>query len=254
MASSMHVIYSETIQGCGIISGSGFPGFLDFYQDDEGKPLYNQSASEYEQRNQVQKHWYDGWNKDHVLNALDRMSEQNLIDDKSNLQGKPVYVESGSEDIFGENMNIAAFKFHNFTTSVKRWDQTKRNHVLSTDFKKKGWLPASEQDCDYTNWDMFFNNKGVVNCGYDTVGNMLQYIHTHTRTDKFEMKPKNSDSLDWQEKGILKKFNQYEFFPDEISLFDQTGLDMYGYVYYPFTCIDEFETNCNLHVAFHGCG
>jgi len=42
--------------------------------------------------------------------------------------------------------------------------------------------------------------------------------------------------------------------PDETSVFDQTGLDRYGYVYYPYTCIDEMSTNCNLHVVFHGCG
>ena len=52
MASSMHVIYSKTIQGCGIISGSHFPGFLDYYIDDEDTPLYEEGP-DFDERDTV---------------------------------------------------------------------------------------------------------------------------------------------------------------------------------------------------------
>jgi hypothetical protein len=28
---------------------------------------------------------------------------------------------------------------------------------------------------------MFFTNKGIVNCGFDAVGNMLQWLYKHNR-------------------------------------------------------------------------
>ena len=79
--------------------------------------------------------------------------------------------------------------------------------MLTTDFKKNGWLPAEQIPCEVTPWEMFFGDKGILNCGYDSVGNMLEWIYTHTRNDKFDLKPKSSDSREKKKKGVLKKFN-----------------------------------------------
>ena len=84
MASSMHVIYSKDIQGCGIISGSSFPGFLPYYKDDNEQSLIKE-GSDIVERNQTQKIWYEGWNKDHVIKALQTMTDAELIDDYNEL-------------------------------------------------------------------------------------------------------------------------------------------------------------------------
>jgi hypothetical protein len=53
--------------------------------------------------------WYSGWNEPEVETALDDMYVEGLIDDPKNLRGKKVYVSSGEKDLFGTNMNIAAY-------------------------------------------------------------------------------------------------------------------------------------------------
>lgn len=46
------------------------------------------------------------------------------------------------------------------------------------------------------------------------------------------------DSRAWEETGVLKTFNQYEFLDNDMNVFEQSGLDKEGYVYYPNSCIE----------------
>lgn len=56
---------------------------------------------------------------------------------------------------------------------------------------------------------------------------------------------------DWRNKGIFKKFHQYEFL--DTLIWEHHGLDQYGYVYYPDQCYDG-SRNCKVHMYIHGCG
>ena len=55
---------------------------------------------------------------------------------------------------------------------------------------------------------------------------------------------------DWEKKGVLRRFSQKLYV--DATIFDHTGLDDYGYVYYPYTCIGK-DKRCKLHFALHGC-
>ena len=37
------------------------------------------------------------------------------------------------------------------------------------------------------------------------------------------------------------------------SIFDVDGLSKYGYIYYPYACLDG-QTQCKIHMYLHGCG
>ena len=104
MASSLHVIYSDTIKGTGIISGANFPGFLEYYE-----PYLNPTTEYASGSNRIQDLWYNGWSETEVEAALDKMYVEDLIDNPQNLRDNKVYVSSGEKDLFGTNMNIAAY-------------------------------------------------------------------------------------------------------------------------------------------------
>lgn len=54
--------------------------------------------------------------------------------------------------------------------------------------------------------------------------------------------------LDWKKKGVLRQFTQSMFV--DTNLWTTDGLDTYGYVYYPYTCIKE---KCKIVFFLHGC-
>lgn len=56
---------------------------------------------------------------------------------------------------------------------------------------------------------------------------------------------------DWRNKGVFKKFYQYEFL--DTYFFEHHGLDEFGYIYYPNKCYDGSE-DCKVHMYIHGCG
>jgi hypothetical protein len=62
----------------------------------------------------------------------------------------------------------------------------------------------------------------------------------------------DTDSRAWEESGVLKTFNQYEFLEDDMNVFEKSGLDKEGYVYYPNSCIGEGKS-CKVHMFLHGC-
>ena len=58
--------------------------------------------------------------------------------------------------------------------------------------------------------------------------------------------PKDAD---WATKGVYRKFNQNEFI--DAGWFATTGLQKYGYIFYPESCL---EKSCHIHFHLHGCG
>lgn len=55
----------------------------------------------------------------------------------------------------------------------------------------------------------------------------------------------------WKKKGVLSRFNQHMYL--ETKIWERNGLDEWGYVYYPYTCVGK-DKHCKVHVALHGCG
>lgn len=55
---------------------------------------------------------------------------------------------------------------------------------------------------------------------------------------------------DWQSKGVLRRYSQQALISK--SIFDHDGFEPFGFVYYPFQCIDGTR-KCKLHIHSHGC-
>ena len=44
----------------------------------------------------------------------------------------------------------------------------------------------------------------------------------------------NPPDHNWKQKGVLRRFSQYEFI--DSTLIDVHGLDDFGFIYYPYSC------------------
>lgn len=99
-----------------------------------------------------------------------------------------------------------------------------------------------EQTCDSeSESEMFCNN------GFDSAGKILEHLLTNIPESGIDtLQPKDSE---WASKGYYKKFNQKEFL--DTGLFEVTGLQRFGYIFYPEQCI---EKSCHIHFHLHGCG
>ena len=48
----------------------------------------------------------------------------------------------------------------------------------------------------------------------------------------------------------MRRFAQYEFI--DSTLLEVHGLDEFGFVYYPFSCVNSSK-KCKVHIFIHGC-
>lgn len=58
----------------------------------------------------------------------------------------------------------------------------------------------------------------------------------------------SSDSANYENGGVLRKFSQWEFVDEFVGL--EVDLDYYGYVWIPNACLSK---SCKVHMRFHGC-
>jgi len=91
--------------------------------------------------------------------------------------------------------------------------ETDRNHVISTNFSDQ-----DQDDCNSSLAIIFLLERGIVNCNNDMAGTMFQHIFSNL-SPSITLNPMNSDSRDWEEKGVLREFSQKEFLPDDLELF-----------------------------------
>jgi hypothetical protein len=56
---------------------------------------------------------------------------------------------------------------------------------------------------------------------------------------------------DYKSKGVLRRFDQRDFI--DATIFETIGLAQYGYVYYPYRCIDGSVESCKIHMVLGGC-
>ena len=76
MAGAMHVIYSDTFKGAGILAGSSYMGFLDYYEP------YDSSDESYES---IRKIMADGYDQTYLDAAMNTAYTNGFIDNPSNL-------------------------------------------------------------------------------------------------------------------------------------------------------------------------
>ncbi|MCH8303348.1 MAG: polyhydroxybutyrate depolymerase, partial [Proteobacteria bacterium] len=73
-------------------------------------------------------------------------------------------------------------------------------------------------------------------CGFDTAGHLLGHLYEN-------LKPPKTDSI----KGRLTSIDMSAYFDSGSGVSDR------GYLYVPENCTHA-NSNCRLHIAFHGCG
>ena len=152
-----------------------------------------------------------------------------VIDDPSNLSGNPVWIFSGANDPLAQPVNQVAQKeyYENFGATVSLV-------VYPTEHK----VPT-----------IFATSDEYLNTGYDTVGVMLEYLLTNLQTNPISSL--NAADANYNDNGVLRRFSQKEFI--EASVFETIGLTEYGYVYYPYSCVDGTVQNCKVHMIQPGC-
>lgn len=152
-----------------------------------------------------------------------------MIDDPSNLSGDPVWIFSGANDPLAKPVNQVAQKeyYENYGANVNLV-------VYDTEHK----VPT-----------IFAEGDDFLNTGYDTVGVMLEYLLTNLQTDPISSL--NAADANYKDNGVLRRFSQKEFI--EASVFETIGLTEYGFVYYPYSCVDGTVQNCKVHMIQPGC-
>ena len=81
---------------------------------------------------------------------------------------------------------------------------------------------------------------------------ILKYLYPRMNgtgiNDEASVKVSQEADMAWQDNGVMIKFNQLEFIPEQ----DHTisNLNKYGWLYYPMACI---KGACKLAVILHGC-
>ena len=123
--------------------------------------------------------------------------------------------------------------------------ETDRDHVIPTNFSDR-----DQMKCNASRFEIFFMERGIVNCESDAAGIMFEHLFSNL-PQSITLNPMNPDSRDWEKKGVLREFSQKEFLPDDLEIFQFSGLDDYGYVYYPNSCIG--KAGCRVHMMLHGC-
>lgn len=124
------------------------------------------------------------------------------------------------------------------------WISNDYHHLWPIDREVDEQFPQGDCAAPLSGW--------TVNCQDDLAGDILSYLYGKLE-EGFELKPRD---YDWQSKGVLRRYAQWEFLGDH-TIFQgnlgYSGFDEYGYVYYPTACTDGTK-KCKLHVYMHGCG
>jgi poly(3-hydroxybutyrate) depolymerase len=165
-----------------------------------------------------------------MAGAAKQFAEEGRIDPLDNLQGRRVYVFSGTEDAVVRPPAVEATADFFRRVGVRGGNLAFVNdvpagHALIT--------TAFGNDCA-ANAAPYISHCTVKDRRYDQAGAVLSHIYG-------ELKPPVEEP-----KGTLVDFNQRDFADD------MSGLGDTGYLYVPKSCT-RGRTHCRVHVAIHGC-
>ena len=210
MATQFHVAYSGTIKGAAIYAGV----VDDCAQDDVMRALRNCGPMGYGKPLGASEAF------------VDAQSAAGSIDPASDLQGRPVYLWSGTRDHVVPQQavdDLAAFYAH--YGAVVTYD-----HTFSA---THGWeSPDGPNPCER------FGTPYIIACERD--GAVYDSEQTWLTLFFGPLKPRNDGTLS----GTLTSFDQREFGRVE-------GLDATGWIFVPQSCAQ--GARCGLVVAFDGC-
>ena len=76
-------------------------------------------------------------------------------------------------------------------------------------------------------------------------GRFIKYMYENIYPET-----KINDRTDkWPDLGVLRKYEQHELVEDDVV---EDGFTDFGYVYYPFTCLEK-DKKCKVTMFLHGC-
>jgi len=217
MATQMHVIFSKTIMGAGLIAGPTFACALH-------NPMVAVTSC------MLTPSFISTTTLETITSSGASIGN---IDAVSNLANDRVFIFDGMADSV-VNPAIGrktAEYYQHFITD---------NNNIKTEFNinAEHGQPTNNYGaaCDHLATSNFMNN-----CNYSAAYELLNFIYGGNL-----VRP----SKDYVARGELKQFSQSDFF--YVSLPSFYSMDTIGYVYVPTGCASK-TNKCKLHVAFHGC-
>jgi len=217
MAVQMHVAFSATLVGAGIIAGGPFyctegnRFALWFYLYQCTHPLF----------------WVPGPNAARLVQAAQEFAASGVIDELRHLRNDRVYLFSGGNDYLVTrdvvNQTRAFYKFAGLADrNIAYVSNPLAGHAILTK--------------NYGNVCLASATPFINDCDYDQAGAILGHIYG-----------KLSPPAPAADHGELREFSQTELIPDART----HSLSDIGYVYLPRSCLQ--GSRCKVHVVFHGC-
>jgi len=173
------------------------------------------------------------WKRDGLLQEADNYARmragKGLIDPVENLVGKRVFLFSGTEDwtVWKPVMKQVEQQLLNFSVVTYKVFNVATGH----DWPVDDWTcKAGGEDCGST---------GVVNIGYDMVGDFMPFI---TGRQLKRAHTNHTEHLYW--------VPQARYVPHHNAA--KLGLDATAFLYLPPQC-EKAPSKCHIHVQYHGC-
>ncbi len=229
MAHQLHVAYSATFMGAGVIAG----GPYNCAQGDACiavQQCSNTAALNPPVGMALLCSTWNGQRPDgnFLANLARRDYSGGGIDDLANLARSRTFLVRGDADTLIPPEGMAAVNqfYEDFGATTEVAGVPHAPHTIATDHYGS--------PCDQPAGSPFINN-----CNFDTAGRILQQVHGGTLNPRLDPRQRLA--------GQLVAFEQSEVIPNP----DLRSMHRYGHVYIPSACT-QGET-CRLHVAIHGC-
>ena len=167
------------------------------------------------------------------IELANEYAAEGLIDPLSNLENDPVYIFSGGIDTTVPQIKQRAQEtfYENYNANLMWVDDPELAHEIPS-------LSYVEGHWGHNLYD------------YDMPKDLLTHVLSNIEFNSISTL--NPSSADWQNLGVLRRFNQHEFV-DAKPAGRMSGLAKNGYVYYPDACVDGTVENCYVHMHLHGC-
>lgn len=218
MTSQLYIAYSDIMVGAGVIAGGPYYCSASwaantYLQNAEGACMHPLTAS-------------SGPNTRFLVDKTKSFAKARLIDKVDNLKDDRIYLFSGSNDqtVTTNVMNQTRQYFLDLDVKNENIHYNKKvdaGHAIITDNKSD--VKCSNTEAPYIN-----------NCGFEQSHRILNHIYPG-------LKPA-ATALE----GEIIAFSQKEFIKSNATSMSDTG-----YLYVPKACSS--NTDCKIHVVFHGC-
>jgi len=165
-----------------------------------------------------------------LIESATAASDAGKIDNVSNINGSKVYVYHGTKDSVVDPIGGRKTEemYRHYGADIKTEYNIPADHGVPTE--KYG--PACHLLSPL--------NGYINNCNFYGIYEMLNYLQGGDL-----VRPNKT----YEPTGWLSTYDQTEFFSSAPAL---SSMDTKGFVYIPKGC-QNTETNCSLHICFHGC-